>query len=194
MDNRYNKGKIYKIVSNYTDDIYIGSTIQTLSKRMGGHRSRLKKYLTNKHTHTMACDICKFQDAKIYLIEEYKCESKIELEKRERYFIETMENVINRYIPTRTQKERYDKNINGIKETLKLYADNHKAEKKAYDAKRRITHKKILSDKRKNNIATCNICNITMKAGSVIRHEKTKKHLECLGCAVDEFIEHYESI
>ena len=30
----YQKGKIYKIISNETDDVYIGSTTQSLSLRL----------------------------------------------------------------------------------------------------------------------------------------------------------------
>ena len=39
---KYNSGKIYKILNNITDDIYIGSTYQTLSQRMTKHRSKVQ--------------------------------------------------------------------------------------------------------------------------------------------------------
>ena len=35
----YSQGKIYQILNTVTDDVYIGSTIQPLYKRMHGHRS-----------------------------------------------------------------------------------------------------------------------------------------------------------
>ena len=38
----YRKGKIYCIRNHINDDIYIGSTKQTLSKRMSKHRSDCK--------------------------------------------------------------------------------------------------------------------------------------------------------
>ena len=34
----YNLGKIYKLISNQTDKIYVGSTAQTLSKRFMNHK------------------------------------------------------------------------------------------------------------------------------------------------------------
>ena len=41
----YSLGKIYKIVSNQTDDIYIGSTSQNLlSVRLGKHRDEYKRW------------------------------------------------------------------------------------------------------------------------------------------------------
>ena len=42
-------GKIYKIVSNQTDDIYIGSTCQKLlSTRLGKHRDDYKRWVEGK--------------------------------------------------------------------------------------------------------------------------------------------------
>ena len=41
----YSQGKIYCIRSHETDLIYIGSTIQPLSIRMGKHRDSYKRYL-----------------------------------------------------------------------------------------------------------------------------------------------------
>ena len=38
----YSKGKIYKILNNIDNEIYVGSTIKTLSQRMACHRSNLK--------------------------------------------------------------------------------------------------------------------------------------------------------
>lgn len=40
----YSKGKIYKIWSPSTGLTYIGSTIQTLSNRLSGHRVKHKLY------------------------------------------------------------------------------------------------------------------------------------------------------
>ena len=41
--NDYKNGKIYCIRNNITDDIYVGSTTQTLCKRMAKHRNDAKK-------------------------------------------------------------------------------------------------------------------------------------------------------
>ena len=93
--NNYNKGKIYKIVDNTNGNIYIGSTIQTLSERLGGHKTNL---------NCSSRDIIANGGYDIILIENYPCNSKKELETRERYFIEN--NIcINKLIPRRTKKE-----------------------------------------------------------------------------------------
>ena len=134
MENKYHRGKIYKIVSSHTDKVYIGSTVQTLAKRMGGHRAMYKMYLEGKCNKCTSVDILCFDDAKIYLIEDFKCESKNELEKRERHYIESME-CCNKYIPGRTLKEYRKDNKDKIKEynikyfkKNKDYLDNYQIE------------------------------------------------------------------
>jgi predicted GIY-YIG superfamily endonuclease len=44
----YKNGKIYAIRSHQTDEIYIGSTTQSLSKRFSNHKSKYKLYLEKK--------------------------------------------------------------------------------------------------------------------------------------------------
>jgi hypothetical protein len=107
--NKYHRGKIYKIVSSQTDKVYIGSTVQSLAKRIGGHRCDYKKYLNGNCRKISSFEIIYFDDAKIYLIEEYKCESKNELERGERHYIESMV-CCNKCIPGRTRKEYYQDN------------------------------------------------------------------------------------
>ena len=43
----YAKGKIYKIANDIDDEIYVGSTCQSLSKRMGIHRQNAKNESLN---------------------------------------------------------------------------------------------------------------------------------------------------
>ena len=43
--NKYQNAKIYKIVCNITNKIYIGSTCEPkLSRRLAGHRSQFKLF------------------------------------------------------------------------------------------------------------------------------------------------------
>ena len=60
----YNNGKIYKIINENSETVYIGSTTQVLCQRY------------TRHHH-------KAQNHKIILIENYSCNSKEELCKRE---------------------------------------------------------------------------------------------------------------
>jgi hypothetical protein len=69
----YQNGKIYQIWSPQTDQVYIGSTIQSLCKRMVEHRCQ----------HLTSHKILQYDDAKIELIECFPCDNKMELNKRE---------------------------------------------------------------------------------------------------------------
>ena len=66
----YSNGKIYKIISDQTDLIYIGSTTQQLSKRKQRHKS-------NKDCSSK--EILQYEDARIILIEMFSCNCKEEL-------------------------------------------------------------------------------------------------------------------
>lgn len=101
----YKNGMIYKLVNDENDDIYIGSTSQTLPKRLGNHKAKYKCYLNNSNSYFITSfNIIKYQSCKIILIEEFPCKSKIELEKRERHYIDTLK-CVNKIIPTRSKNE-----------------------------------------------------------------------------------------
>jgi lipopolysaccharide export LptBFGC system permease protein LptF len=131
----YQNGKIYKIHSYKTDKIYIGSTTVLLCKRFTGHKTDNK---TGRGT--LAKQIFEYDDVMITLIENYPCNDRNELEKRERYHIEN-NNCINKNIPTRTNKEWKLINKDKIKKTQQQYELDNKDKIKQY----RIDNK----DKRK---------------------------------------------
>lgn len=108
MESKYENGKIYKIVSDQTTRIYIGSTCQKLCRRMANHRIDYKRY-RNSHKYTVF-KVLKYDDAKIVLIEDFPCGSKEQLFARERHYIESMV-CTNKKIPGRTHKE-YMKDTN----------------------------------------------------------------------------------
>ena len=112
--NKYEKGKIYKIVSNETEKIYIGSTIEKyLSNRKGKHIDKYKSYLNKKYNYVSSFELVIYPDCKIYLIESYPCNNINELLSRERYWIEQNKDIcVNIYIPSRTREERRNKTIN----------------------------------------------------------------------------------
>ena len=79
--NRYQNGKIYKVWSLETDEIYVGSTVDLLHKRMYKHRHDAiheKPYRLHQETGKI-CEASFF----IELIENYPCSSRDELHKRE---------------------------------------------------------------------------------------------------------------
>ena len=155
--NKYYNSKIYKIVSNYTDKIYIGSTSQILSKRIYAHRKTYQYYYdNNKGNYITSYELIKLGEIDIILIENYKCENREELKSRERYYIELNKEIcVNKNIPSRTIKEYYIDNIEKIKEQKKIY---------------------VREDKHKEKI-NCECGGKYIKSNKV-HHLKTKKHLK----------------
>jgi predicted GIY-YIG superfamily endonuclease len=99
----YKNGKIYQIWSPNTDKVYIGSTTQPLHKRFYEHKSKV----TKPDHYRASCEVIKAGDAKIELIEEYPCENKMELERREGQISRTTQNVCyNKYHAGQTIEQR----------------------------------------------------------------------------------------
>jgi len=98
----YSKGRIYRIVSpSHPEDVYYGSTIQTLGVRMCGHR---KLYIKRPNTCSSS-DVLRHGDAVIILVEDFPCQSVEELRAREGYYV--LNNpCVNRRNPTPMTAER----------------------------------------------------------------------------------------
>ena len=108
----YSKGKIYTIRSLNDPNIYVGSTIQSLAVRMGGHRLDYAKNKVLGHHKEIVIDI---NDWKIELHELFPCNTKQELHRREGEVIRQL-GTLNKCIAGRTSKEYYADNINKFKE------------------------------------------------------------------------------
>jgi len=111
MTNRYARGKIYKIVSENTDKVYVGSTTEkTLARRLAKHVELHREYLKgNQRRYTSSFDIIEKGDYSIVLLENFPCESKDELFARERYYYEQQkQSIVNIKPPILTQQERKD--------------------------------------------------------------------------------------
>ena len=133
----YQNSKIYKIISPSNPElVYYGSTTQNLSVRMAEHR-RTK---TNRSSKEILC----FDDAIIILVENYPCNNKEELYKKESEYI--LNNVcVNKILSCRNNKQYYEDNKEIIKEKQKKYReDNKEMSKKYYE-----DNKEIIKEKRK---------------------------------------------
>ena len=99
----YQNGKIYRIVCEETQRVYIGSTSSTLVKRLSTHKSKIKSGVNH-------CAWKDFINPKIFLIEDYPCDRKEQLLMRERYHMENTECVnLNRPIRTDTERKEQKK-------------------------------------------------------------------------------------
>lgn len=168
-DARYNRGKVYKIVSPSTDLVYIGSTIQPLHKRLCSHRINYKRFLKGTYDNTTSFEIIKFGDAEIYLIELCNCNSKMELERCERSHIESIE-CVNKMIPGRTKKEYYIEN----KEKFKQYNIDNRDKIKQYRTDNKDKIKQYYIDNKDKNKITCDICNKLTSKYNLKRHQRSQ--------------------
>ena len=78
---QYKNGKIYILRTQHTDKCYIGSTYRELNERLAIHKCNFN---TNKIYYS-AFELFKLgiDDVKIELIENYPCDNKTQLCKRE---------------------------------------------------------------------------------------------------------------
>lgn len=188
-ENKYNRGKMYKIVSFQTDKCYVGSTCeQYLSNRLAGHRRNYKNHQNGKYHYVTSFDILKYDDACIVLIEDYPCENKYQLHSRERYWIE-QSNCVNKIHPTRTHKEwsktekgKMSRKTEKAKEYQKTYmkeyskTDKAKEYHKAYKREYSKTDKaKVYKKEYRTKRATCE-CGSEFRKDDMARHNRSIKH------------------
>jgi hypothetical protein len=140
--NKFNSGKIYKIVSKSSEKYYIGSTCGTLKKRLSLHINNYKRYLKTKKGYISAFDLLINNDCDIELIENINCSNKFELLKKEGEQIKlNKDNIINQNVAGRTVRDYYidfkpiilkranDWNLTN-KDNYKRYQTNYRANKK----------------------------------------------------------------
>jgi hypothetical protein len=169
----YKNGKIYTLRSYQTDDIYIGSSATTLTKRKSTHKQDYNKWKNGKKHYMTSYEIIKYDDCYIELLELFPCNSIDELKQREGHHQRSME-CVNKRIECRTKKEYKIDNANKIKEQNKEYciknANNIKEKKKEYYIKN--------ADKLKEKI-NCE-CGGKYTKQHLSTHQKSKRHQEYL--------------
>ena len=120
---KYQDGKIYKILNSESDDVYVGSTTQKLSKRMTNHRTQAK----NGKNHLLYQQMREIGDDKFYieLVENYPCENLEQLNKREGEYIRQMAT-LNEKVAGRTKQEYNDNNRDIKNQKAKEYYQENK--------------------------------------------------------------------
>ena len=170
----YSKACIYKIVNidncDDTDnkDFYIGSCKHFNTRRIS-HKSACNNIKSKNHNLRIYRYIRQnggWNQWNMILLEEYPCDSKYELELRERELIEELKPNINKNIPTRSRKERYLKDRDRLKQK---YLDNRQ-KKLAYQNQYNLINKERLSQK-----TLCDHCGCNVRKDCLTRHKRTQK-------------------
>ena len=158
----YQKGKIYKLYSPSKNLVYYGSTIKSLSQRLANHTY---EYRTKTDRLCQGHLVLECDDYKIELVEDFPCNNKQQLERREGEYIKNNE-CVNKYVAGRTKKEwnldnkekiteqqkEYNKvNKEQIAVIHKQYRENNRAKYNEYMKKYRLNNKERINEQRRLN-------------------------------------------
>lgn len=182
-------GMVYKICSNQTNKIYIGSTTKSLQKRLSGHRNHYTCYLNGTYHYVTSFDILQYEDNEIILLEIVHCNNVNELRTRERYHIELNE-CVNKTIPTQEKsvyRKKYSiKNKNKLDDYGTKYRIANKNKIDTYQANYRQNNKDRINKSQaryqQNNKDLTNKKNLCACGGKYTNahkstHNKSKKHI-----------------
>ena len=134
LRNKFYNAKIYKIIDNTNNNVYIGSCCSSLKTRLSKHKCSYEMFLFNNiksfeiiknKDYIKSFDIIFNNDYKIELLEDCNVKTKEELFERERFFIKNNE-CLNKNIPDISYKQYYNDNINKIDDYQKEYYETNK--------------------------------------------------------------------
>lgn len=129
---KYENAVVYKLCckdASITDE-YFGSTCNKY-KRKQNHKCSCNNENNDKYNFPVYQFIRAnggFNNWDMIILEEYPCESKVQLQMKEREWIERLRPILNRQIPTRTRQEYYEE----CKEKYKQYYEEHREERIQY--------------------------------------------------------------
>jgi len=179
-------GKIYKIIHNQSNIIYIGSTFNNLKDRFYNHKITFKQYINNNHSEIAIYPyFLKYgiENFKIVLIKEYEVIDKKHLESKEQLWINKLKSInknnsfsIYKLYQKQYQIKNKDELLKKQKEYNKNNKDKIKVYKKEYYKKNKDIINKIIKEKNKEKI-NC-ICGGSYIYSNKKRHEQSKKHLK----------------
>lgn len=158
----YTNAKIYKLTCNITDLCYVGSTCQTLSKRLKGHESQYKQFLEGKFNWLTSFEIIQLGDYSIEQLEKVDCENEQELREREGYHTKQLRDfAVNKKIEGQTKEELYEKRLQACKD---------------YHYNNRDRHNAIMREKGSEKVL-CE-CGIVYTKANKFNHKRTTHHRE----------------
>jgi hypothetical protein len=101
----YSKAKIYSIRSAQTDKVYIGSTTETLARRLATHRNHYNSWKNGIRKYVASFELLQYPEYYIELVENHPCEGIEELGRREGEVTRLTPNYVNKKIEGRTPAE-----------------------------------------------------------------------------------------
>lgn len=145
-ENKYSTGKVYKLVNSVDNEIYVGSTCKKLTDRLTDHKKKAKVRNSKVYKHLTQIG---WNNVSIELLENFACESKDELLKRERYYIDELKSSLNTVLPTRTPKEYKQQHKEKLLESNRKWEQDNREKRKAQSLIVRQNNRQKLADRSK---------------------------------------------
>ena len=139
----YSQAKIYKITNDFNNDIWIGTTCDSLVKKFSVHKADA---IRNFRKDCIIQKLIKehgFNRFRIQLIEDYPCEDLYQLRQRQGHYIREM-NAINKYADN---KDYYEKNKERVNEYYKEYIQKPEVKERIKEYKKEYRQKPEVKEK-----------------------------------------------
>ena len=182
----YGKSMIYKLCCKDPNiiNIYIGSTTN-FSRRKSQHKNTCNDVNSNDYNlknYQFIRDNGGFDNFDMILIENVSCNSKIELLKIERKYIDELKPSLNSITSYLTEEEKQMRDKKYRKVYGKKYREKNKTEILEKQTKNREDNKQEINEKQNQKI-NCEFCNCLIGKTNMKRHQHTIK------CMKFQFIE-----
>jgi len=173
----YSNAVIYKICCKDLSitECYVGSTTNFYNRK-SQHKSACNNVKSKKHDYNVYQFIRAnygWYNWSVIVIEEFPCDSKNQLETRERYHMESLNTTLNSAVPTRSMKEYYEDNVESIKERHKKWRENNVEKMKQYQKKWCEKNSEKIKEGRSEKIP-CIHCDQFISNGNMSGHIKRK--------------------
>lgn len=169
-------GIIYKIITNCSNEIYIGST-KNCKERWYHHKSNYKIWKNRTQGYCSSFELFDkhgVDNCKMIKIKQYEVVDENHLHALEQLWINKLKSI------NKLSAFVIDPILKKIREEyMKKWYEANKQQKVEYDKKYHEKNKARRKEQNKKwgeEIITCDICNLTMRRSSKSRHEKRKQH------------------
>ena len=176
----YKNGKIYQLVCNETNEVYIGSTVQDLEVRLTRHKTP-----TNNCYSKQIIDRGNYY---IELLETYPCNNEYELNRKEGEYQRAIE-CINHDIAGRTDAEWRQDNKEKLAKYYKEYKEDNKEAIAKHAHEYYQANKETFKEYYQNNkeaikahrskVVICE-CGIKSTRINLARHKTSKRHIDLM--------------
>jgi hypothetical protein len=187
-------GKIYKLVNDLNDELYVGSTTTTLRQRKYQHKN-----MPVPGVKALYGEIG-WKEMKIILVETFPCANNDELRQRERHWFDLLNPSLNRNRPYTTAEEKKKQKAE-LQQQPKYKArkaeyrrlPERKMKRAEYQRRPEVKARKAEHRQRPENKAkraervTCD-CGCIISMGNINKHQRTAKHHRLFEAVISEFI------